>query len=180
MAFSINIQKSDNHLSIQITELTNADLPSAIAIWNEVVEAGEAFPQEEKLTLESGEEFFAGQSFCGVARENGEIVGLYILHPNNVGRCGHIANASYAAKSASRGRGVGEALVRHSLKTAARLGFKILQFNAVTADNVVAQRLYEKLGFAPLGSIPGGFRAKNGAYKDIRLYWRDLKEFAGA
>ena len=70
------------------------DLVAMNRIWNEVVEDGIAFPQMELLDGKSGKEFFATQSYCGVAEEKGEIVGLYILHPNNVGRCGHISNAS--------------------------------------------------------------------------------------
>ena len=59
-----------------------------IRIWNEVVEDGEAFPQEEFLDDKTGAEFFASQTYCGVADKDGQIVGLYILHPNNIGRCG--------------------------------------------------------------------------------------------
>ncbi len=38
-----------------------------ISIWNEVVEDGIAFPQEENLTEETGAAFFASQSYAGVA-----------------------------------------------------------------------------------------------------------------
>ena len=82
-----------------------------IPIWNEIVEEGIAFPQEECLDMESGKAFFASQSYTGVAENDGKIVGLYILHPNNVGRCGHICNASYAVSSACRGQHIGEKLV---------------------------------------------------------------------
>lgn len=63
------------------------DLSAMIRIWNEVVEDGVAFPQEEVLTTETGREFFAAQTYSAVAAdvETGEIYGLYILHPNNVG-----------------------------------------------------------------------------------------------
>ena len=70
------------------------DVARMIEIWNEVVADGVAFPQEEPLNEETGAAFFAAQSHCGVAEVDGQVVGLYILHPNNVGRCGHIANAS--------------------------------------------------------------------------------------
>ena len=106
------------------------DLPSMIAIWNEVVEEGVAFPQEDQLTSEKGTEFFASQTYCGVAEVDGKVVGLYILHPNNVGRCGHICNASYAVSSACRGLHIGEKLVLDCLEQAAKHGFRILQFNA--------------------------------------------------
>ena len=43
-----------------------------IAIWNEVVEEGVAFPQEEYLDERTGAEFFAAQSYNGVAEEDGK------------------------------------------------------------------------------------------------------------
>ena len=154
-------------MDINIRALEAQDLAAAVAIWNQVVDDGAAFPQMEPLTEESGQQFFAGQSFTGIAiGEDGAVLGLYILHPNNVGRCGHICNASYAVHTGSRGRHVGEALVRHCLQKGRELGFRILQFNAVVASNTPALRLYEKLGFTRLGTIPGGFRMKDGRSED--------------
>ena len=150
------------------------DLPRMIAIWNEVVQEGIAFPQEEPLTEESGAAFFAGQSLIAVAEEDGEVFGLYILHPNNVGRCGHIANASYAVASGSRGRHIGEKLVADSLISARALGFRVLQFNAVVESNRSARHLYERLGFVQMGVIPGGFRRKDGRYENICPYYHTL------
>lgn len=138
-------------------------------IWNEIVEEGIAFPQEESLDNAQAETFFGEQSYSGVAvnAENGETVGLYILHPNNIGRCGHICNASYAVRSDLRGMHIGEKLVRDCMVQAKRIGFGILQFNAVVKTNYGARHLYEKLGFTPLGVIPNGFRMKSGKYEDI-------------
>jgi ribosomal protein S18 acetylase RimI-like enzyme len=99
--------------------------------------------------------------------DSGKIVGLYILHPNNVGRCGHICNASYAVKKGTRGQHIGEKLVAHSMRKGKELGFKILQFNAVVKTNEQAIHLYEKLGFVKLGIIPHGFLMKDGTYEDI-------------
>lgn len=152
-----------------------ADLPAMIDIWNEVVADGIAFPQEELLTLITGADFFASQSHTAVAVSDEEqILGLYILHPNNVGRCGHICNASYAVSSASRGQHIGEKLVQDCLKQAKEIGFSILQFNAVVETNVHARHLYERLGFHQLGTIPGGFRMKDGHYENICPYYIEL------
>ena len=164
--------------SISIRKLYDDDLESAIDIWNDVVEAGNAFPQEEPLTLQTGRAFFASQTYTGGAvDDNGAVLGLYILHPNNVGRCGHIANASYAVRTNCRGLGVGEALVLDSLKQAKAFGFRILQFNAVVESNLAARRLYERLGFTPLGVIPGGFRMKDGSFVNICPYFRQTDRF---
>ena len=145
------------------------------AIWNEVVEEGIAFPQEEPLDDTSAKEFFASQSYCSVAvDEDDTVCGLYILHPNNVGRCGHICNASYAVNSNIRGRHIGEKLVLDCIKTAKSLGFLILQFNAVVETNTHARHLYERIGFKQLGVIPKGFRMKDGHYENICPYYIEL------
>lgn len=151
-----------------------ADVPRMTEIWNEVVEEGVAFPQEDFLDETSGREFFAAQTYAGVAVCDGAVAGLYILHPNNVGRCGHIGNASYAVSSACRGRHIGEKLVADCLQKAGELGFRILQFNAVVESNVHARHLYERLGFIQLGTIPGGFRMKDGHYENICPYYHLL------
>ncbi len=147
-----------------------------INIWNEVVEEGVAFPQEEFLNAETGAEFFASQTYTAVAsdEDSGRVLGLYILHPNNIGRCGHICNASYAVGSSSRGLHIGEALVKDCLVQGRAHGFKILQFNAVVASNVHARHLYERVGFLPLGIIKNGFRLKDGSYEDICPYYITL------
>ena len=160
---------------IRVRRYTEKDLPEMIRIWNEVVEEGIAFPQEECLDRETGKDFFDAQTYCGVAEdEKGRVLGLYILHPNNVGRCGHICNASYAVSSASRGLHIGEKLVLDCMAQARRIGFQILQFNAVVSSNTHARHLYERIGFHPLGTIPGGFRMKDGHYEDICLYCREV------
>lgn len=159
---------------IIIREYEEKDISEMTMIWNEVVKDGVAFPQEDELSEETGKEFFDSQSYTGVAENDGEIVGLYILHPNNVGRCGHICNASYAVSSMCRGQHIGEKLVKDCLEKAKKLGFKVLQFNAVVESNIHARHLYERLGFVQLGTIPGGFRMKDGHYENICPYYHTL------
>ena len=137
-----------------IRKYENDDLSQMINLWNEVVEDGIAFPQEELLTETTGTEFFASQSYCGVAvDDSGEVVGLYILHPNNVGRCGHICNASYAVSSKCRGQHIGEKLV---------------------LDCIARAKDIERIGFKQLGVIPNGFRMKDGHFENICPYYIEL------
>ena len=99
---------------------------------------------------------------------------MYILHPNNVGRCGHIANASYAIDSECRGKHIGEKLVSDCLAQAKKAGFRLMQFNAVVENNIHARHLYERLGFVQAGTIPKGFLMKDGTYQNICLYYYEL------
>ncbi len=161
--------------NITVRKYTQNDLAAMIDIWNEVVEDGIAFPQEDTLDVQSGAGFFSAQTYTAVAADDdGNVYGLYILHPNNVGRCGHICNASYAVKSESRGLHIGEKLVNDCIEEAAKHGFGVLQFNAVVATNIHARHLYERVGFTQLGTIPKGFRMKDGSYEDICPYYISL------
>lgn len=163
-------------MNMIVRAYTREDLPEMIRIWNEIVEEGVAFPQEELLTADSGAAFFAEQTYTAVAADEctGRVYGLYILHPNNIGRCGHICNASFAVSAESRGKHIGEQLVKDCLMQGRAHGFSVLQFNAVVATNIHARRLYERLGFVQLGVIPKGFRMKDGHYEDICPYYHTL------
>lgn len=163
-------------MNIQIREFCKADLTEVISLWNQIVTDGNAFPQTDCLDETTGLRFFQSQSYTGVAydRDTGKIAGLYILHPNNIGHCGHICNASYAVRAGIRGQHIGEQLVTHCMEKGRGLGFKILQFNAVVTSNTAAMHLYKKLGFTKLGTIPEGFRMDDGTYQDILLYYHSL------
>lgn len=158
-------------MEITVREYRSKDLAAMMEIWNTVVEEANAYPQVDTLLENEATIFFAAQSYTGVAVVDGEVVGLYILHPNNIGRCGHIANASYAVKVDFRGKKIGEKLVQDSLQKGKELGFKIMQFNAVVSTNLAAIHLYEKIGFQKLGVIPGGFKLGDGSFMDIILYY---------
>lgn len=160
-------------MALEIRPYREGDLAGMAKVWNEVVEAGNAFPQIDPLTYETVVDFFGAQTLATVADLDGRIMGLYILHPNNVGRCAHVANASYAVASSARGLGLGRALVEDSLEQAARKGFRGLQFNAVVVSNLGAIHLYEDLGFTRVGTVPGGFVNGVGAYEDMHIYYKD-------
>lgn len=145
-----------------------------LIIWNEVINADNAFPQDSELKAEDAFDYFSSQSFTGVAEEDGKVVGVYILHPNNIGKCSHIANASYAVDSSQRGKGIGRKIVTHCLDKCAELGFKLLQFNAVVASNAGAIALYEDMGFTRLGTVEGGYRHNNGEFEDIILFYKKV------
>lgn len=88
-----------------IRKYEQQDINEMIEIWNEVVEEGIAFPQEECLDLKSGMAFFASQSYTGVAEIDGKIVGLYILHPTISGGAATFAMRAMPSPPA-RGGGI--------------------------------------------------------------------------
>lgn len=142
-------------------------------IWNEVVAAGRYFPDVDILDEGSMRVMAERQAFTGVAEQDGRVVGLYILHPNGIGRCAHIANCGYMVVAGARGAGVGRRLVCHSLDKAAELGFNGVQFNAVVASNASAIALYESLGFRRIGTVPGAYLTDEGP-EDTHIYFHEV------
>jgi L-amino acid N-acyltransferase YncA len=169
------MQEGGPEVDIIIRQYQERDLPVMTTLWNRIVESGDAFPQSEPMAEREASRFFADQTYVGVAEADGTVAGLYILHPNNIGRCGHIANASYAVSPQLRGLGIGRSLVLDSMEQAAKAGFRILQFNAVVTTNTAAIALYESIGFTRVGTIPEGFRSNDGAYEDIIVFYIPLK-----
>lgn len=102
------------------------------------------------------------------------LAGYYILHPNNIGRCSHVANASFILSKAMRGQHLGRPLVENCLQQAKACGFRGMQFNAVVASNLPALHIYQEVGFEKVGTIPGGFLLKDGSYSDMYILYRSL------
>lgn len=157
-------------MKFSIKNFEKADLTQATEIWNEIITEANSFPGEKILTQEQAFQLFLDQTETVCAVCDGKIAGLYILHPNGFGRCGHIANASYAVKKEYRGKGIGKALVCDCIERARINGFLGLQFNAVVASNYSAVSLYLKLGFSIIGMIKNGFRLKDNTYCDTIIF----------
>ena len=81
-----------------------SDLPWLTALWNDVLADGVAFPGAELYTEPDFAAFLSQQDAVNVLLAGGAPAGYYILHPNNIGRCSHVANASYLMDKRFRGR----------------------------------------------------------------------------
>jgi ribosomal protein S18 acetylase RimI-like enzyme len=109
-----------------------------------------------------------------VAVENSEIVGAYYLRANNAGGGAHVANCGYMVAGEATGRGVARTMCAHSLARAKERGFRAMQFNFVIATNERAVRLWQAMGFAIVGRLPGAFAHPTYGYVDALVMYRGL------
>lgn len=144
-------------------------------IYREVVDTGSEFPYESNTLEEFRRHFFSPKSRVYVCRtaDNKVIAGFYIK-PNYTGRSGHIANAAYMVKGTHRGLGIGTQLINFSLQIAKDMGFSAMQFNMVLSKNVKAVKLYKKLGFEIVGTIPQAVRNPDHSYQDGLVLFKSL------
>ena len=160
--------------NMKLRSYRTEDILELTKLWNQIVEDGCYFPQDQPFTPIEAAEFFAEQTDVVCAFEETQLAGFYILHPNLTGRCSHVANASYGVAEGQRGKGIGRLLVEHSLQNARERGFSGFQFNAVVASNLAAIRLYKDLGFREVGKIQGGYRQKDGRLVDMIIFYQQL------
>lgn len=164
-------------MSLHFRPATEADWPRLWPILHEIVLAQETYTYDPTMDSEAGVRIWLpgppDQAWL-VSDEHGAVLGSYKSGPNRAGPGAHVATASYIVAATARGKGVGRAMVLHSLEQARAAGFRGIQFNAVAASNVYAVKLYEDLGFRVVGAVPGGFRHPRQGFVDLLIMYRDL------
>jgi ribosomal protein S18 acetylase RimI-like enzyme len=155
-------------LELVVRPVLASDEPALFAAWAEAVERGE-FPRRPPAREETFRRAWLEDKTCVlVALDGDSLAGSYFIRPAYEERGSDIANAGYLVPSAHRRRGVGRALLEHSLAEARRRGFRAMLFLRVGASNPSGP-MYEEAGFERVGRIPGGL-----GDEDALIFWRVL------
>lgn len=160
---------------MNLRQATEADQRSIWEIFREVVSSGDTYVFDPEISREDAMAYWYHPSnHVYVAEVSSKVVGTFIIKPNQPGLGGHVANASFMVSSAARGMGVGEAMGKHALSEARRIGFRAMQFNVVVATNEVAVRLWQRLGFQIVGTLPGAYQHSKLGYVDAYVMYQTL------
>jgi L-amino acid N-acyltransferase YncA len=159
-------------------EIRAAAEPDHDPIWrifHAVVAAGDTYAIDPYISREEALAYWFGADIQAyVAETAGDIVGTYILRPNQSGGGSHVANAAFMVAPEARAQGIGRAMGEHCLSEARRLGFRAMQFNFVVSTNESAVHLWQDLGFGIVGTLPGAFRHPKKGYVDVYVMFRSL------
>ena len=107
--------------------------------------------------------------------ESGAVLGTYYLKSNGEGPASHVCNCGYAVSVGARGRGIASAMCEHSQAEARRRGFRSMQFNLVSSSNEGAVRLWQKLGFEVVGTLPEAFNHPTQGFVDAFVMFKHLR-----
>ena len=153
-----------------------ADYDKVWDIFKKVISTGDTYvfdPNTPKDSLQK--HWFAEYMDTFVAVDDQEIIGTYIIKPNQIDLGDHIANCSYMVHPKYHGRGAGKLLCEHSINFATEKGYLGIQFNIVVSTNEAAVKLWQKFGFDIIGITPKGFRHKDLGYVDTYIMFKDLQ-----
>ncbi|GEA49910.1 N-acetyltransferase [Vibrio inusitatus NBRC 102082] len=141
-----------------IREITKLDFESFWSTFSMVIQAQETYAFEPNMTQEDAYFLWCEMPLKAyVFVENDVVLGTYYIKPNAMGPSGHICNCGYMVSSEARGKGIARLMCEHSQKKAVEFGFDAMQFNSVVSTNKVAVKLWEKLGFSIIGTIPKAY-----------------------
>ncbi len=164
---------------VQLVLADERDVEPLRRLYRVIVEEGTSYPHDRFPEQDDFMEYwFRGKSTVAayVPDRAGAagMVGAFYLKPNWPGRAGHMANAGFIVAPDWRNKGLGWLLGTTMLAHAKQLGYRGVIFNLVFSENVVARRLWDKLGFKELGAIPGAVRKNDGTYQDATIMFRSL------
>ena len=131
------------------------------AIFHKVVKTGDTYVFSPDMSKDDALAYWlAPTTSTFVAVMDGKIAGTFILKPNQPGLGSHVANASFMVHPGFQGKGLGKAMAAFALEEAKRQGYLAMQFNLVISTNVPAVKLWEKMGFKIVGTLPKVFQHK--------------------
>jgi len=162
---------------MNIREATADDFEKIWPIFYEIASAGETYGYRRDVTKEEARHLwmeYPRKTF--VFEENGKILGTYYIKTNNEGPGSHVCNCGYMVSSAARGRGLATSMCQHSQQIALELNYKAMQFNFVAASNEGAVRLWNKLGFETVGTLPKAFHHPSLGYVDAYVMYKWLTD----
>ncbi len=105
---------------------------------------------------------------------DGQVLGAYFMKPNQPGLGAHVCNCGYVVAPAAQGQGIASERCIHSQAEAISMGFRAMQFNLVVSTNQRAVRLWRKLGFSVVGTLPRSFRHLHLGYVDALVMFKEL------
>lgn len=158
-----------------IRPATSADRPAIARIIMPVIRAGATYALDPALGEDAALDYWLGtdrQTF--VAEADGAVLGTYYLRANQAGGGSHVSNCGYMTRPDAAGRGIARAMCAHSLEQARTSGFRAMQFNCVVSTNMRAVRLWQAMGFAVVGTLPGAFRHPEQGFVDALVMFRAL------
>ena len=158
-----------------IRPATAADADAIWGILEPVIRAGETYTFPRDWSRADAMVYWhASDHAVLVAEDIGVVVGTYYLRANQRGGGAHVANCGYVTDIHASGRGIARAMCLHSMDLAVAKGFTAMQFNFVVSTNERAVRLWKRLGFAIVGTLPAAFQHPGLGLVDAYVMYRKL------
>jgi ribosomal protein S18 acetylase RimI-like enzyme len=152
------------------------DWPAVWPILHATFRAGDTYafdPQSGEAEIRRAWVELPAATYVACA-DDGRMLGTYYIKENQPGLGSHVCNCGYVVAADAQGRGTATAMCEHSQREARAMGFRAMQFNLVVSTNTRAIRLWQRLGYDIVATLPGAFRHSRLGYVDALVMYKSL------
>ena len=161
-------------MQIRLAKASDAD--GIWALLQPVFRAGDTYAIDPTISREDALTYWLDlPAATYVLEQAGAIVSTYYIKTNQQGGGSHVCNCGYIVGEAARGQGLAAQMCRASQVQARALGYRAMQFNFVLASNAGAVKIWHRLGYKTVGTIPKAFDHPKRGFVDayVMYLWLD-------
>ena len=176
-------RQTKSFVRVEIDDMHPAESEKVRAMLNAVIDEGGSYPQADPLTPQGFADYWLkeGAFVVRLCQETEaastpltKIVGAFYIKPNFPGRCSHICNAGFIVAPEARGQGIGRLMGKAMLGLARDRGYRGVMYNLIFETNIPSLKLWESLGFKPIGRIPEAAHLPDERYVDAIMLYKPL------
>jgi RimJ/RimL family protein N-acetyltransferase len=161
-----------------IRRFNKTDWPALWKIIEPVFRSGDTYVYSPDISEEDAYKIWVDlpeETYVAV-NEKGDIIGTYYIKQNQPGLGSHVCNCGYIVSSDVRNRGIASDMCIHSQQEAMARGYRAMQFNFVVSTNEGAIRLWKKLGFDIVETLPKAFKHHKLGFVDAFVMFKQLEK----
>ena len=162
-------------MSVTIRRLEPDEFDLVWPIFSAIIREGKTYSYPPDMSYEEGKATWFGPEKTPYAAFNDDqVVGTFYIRANQLGLGNHIANGGFMVAQGHCGKGYGTQMGTAMLEEAKKLGFHGVQFNFVVEDNEPSIRIWKKLGFEIVGTVPDAFRHAEKGLMAVHIMYKKL------
>ena len=144
-------------------------------IFSAVIREGKTYSYSPDLTFEQSRDiWFSAEKTPFIALEGDRPIGTFYLRANQLGLGDHIANGGFMVAQGECGKGIGTAMAARMVEEARKQGYHGMQFNFIVQDNERSLRIWHKLGFEIVGTVPDAMRHSEKGLTPVHILYKKL------
>ena len=160
---------------IKIRSANKEDFEFIWPIFHSVVSKGETYVYDPDTNMEQAYTIWMERPRkTFVVELNSKIVATYYIKSNYSGLGNHICSCGYMVMEEFRNQGLAIEMCKHSINSAIQMGYEAMQFNFVVSTNNASIRLWKKMGFNIVGTIPNAYNHQIKGKVDIFIMYKSL------
>lgn len=162
-------------MNLTIRPITAEEFGLVWPIFEPIIREGKTYSYPPDMRFEQARNTWcAPEKTPFVALDGDTPVGTFYIRANQLGLGDHVANGGFMVAPGQCGKGYGTAMGAAMVEQARAMGYHGMQFNFIVQDNIPSLRIWKRLGFEIVGTVPDAFRHAEKGLMPVHILYRKL------